>query len=195
MTRRSLAFIPVLLAAASLAHAANIPRPAPEFVIRMADDSQMLLSQMRGKVVAIEFLLTTCPHCKAASKVLTKLQNELGPKGLQCVGVAIDLMPKLNLPDFVIETGASYPVGYSEHDTAVKFMEHPAKLLLLVPQVMIIDRKGVIRALRGGEDDEFFKDEEKVLRAIIEPLLNERAAPVAKKSSPAKKAVVKKKTK
>jgi peroxiredoxin len=174
-----------------LAQAGNIPRPAPEFSFRLADDSQILLSQYRGKVLAIEFLLTTCPHCKVASKVLAKLQNELGPKGLQCFGIAIDLMPKLNLPGFVAETGATHPVGYSEYSAAVAFMEHPANIRLLVPQVMIIDRKGIVRAHRGGEDDEFFKDEEKVLRAIIEPLLIE---PAAAKSGVRKKAAANKKT-
>ena len=187
MIRRLLAVALVLLTAVSLAQAGNVPRPAPEFVIRLADDSQILLSQMRGKVVAMEFLLTTCPHCKVASKVLTKLQNEWGSRGLQCVGVAIDTMPKLLLPGFVAETGVSYPVGYSEYNTAVAFMEHPSILRLLVPQVLIIDRKGIIRAHRGGEDDEFFKDEEKVLRTIIEPLLNTRATPAAKKSAAKKK--------
>jgi peroxiredoxin len=187
LIRRLFAVALLLPTTLSLAQAGNIPRPAPEFVIRMADDSQILLSQMRGKVVAMEVLLTTCPHCKAASKVLTKLQNEWGPKGLQCVGVAIDVMPKLLLPGFVAETGVSYPVGYSEYNTAVAFLQHPVMLRLLVPQVMVIDRKGIIRAHRGGEDEEFFKDEEKVLRTIIEPLLNERTTPAAKRAVAKKK--------
>ena len=187
MIRRLLAVTLVLLTAVSLAQAANIPRPAPEFVIRLADDSQILLSQMRGKVVVMEFLLTTCPHCKVASKVLTKLQKEWGPRGLQCAGVAIDPMAKMLLPGFIAENGVSYPVGYSEYNTAVAFLQHPVMLRMLVPQVLIIDRKGIIRAHRGGEDDEFFKDEEKVLRTIIEPLLHERAAPAAKKSAAQKK--------
>jgi thiol-disulfide isomerase/thioredoxin len=194
VTRRFLTALLPLATVFPLAQAGNIPRPAPEFSIRMVDDSQILLSHMRGKVVAIEFLLTTCPHCKAASKVLTKLQNEWGPKGLQCIGVAIDLMPKLGLPGFVAETGASYPVGYSEYNAAVAFMEHPPQIRLLVPQVMVIDRKGIVRALRGGEDDEFFKDEEKVLRGIIGPLLNQGATPAAKRSGAVRKTAAKKKT-
>jgi peroxiredoxin len=189
---RTLAAVPILLTVVSLAQAGTIPRPAPEFVVRLTDDSQILLSQMRGKVVAMEILLTTCPHCKAASKVLTKLQNEWGPRGLQCIGVAIDVAPKLNLPGFVAETAASYPVGYCEYNTTVAFLQ-PDKPRMLVPQVMIIDRKGIIRAHRGGEDDEFFKDEEKVLRTIIEPLLNERTTPAVKKTGGLKKSVAKKK--
>lgn len=191
MTRRFSAVVVFLTGMLGLAQAGNIPRPASEFSFRLVDDSQILLSQYRGKVLAIEFLLTTCPHCMVASRILTKLQNELGPKGLQCIGIAIDVMPKLNLPGFVAETGATHPIGYSEYSAAVAFMEHPANMRLLVPQVMIIDRKGIVRAHRGGEDDEFFKDEEKVLRAIIEPLLNESAAA---KSGVRKKAAAKKKT-
>ncbi len=194
MIRRLLAVTSVLLTAVSFAQAENIPRPAPEFVIHMADDSQILLSQLRGKVVAMEFLLTTCPHCKAASKVLTKLQNEWGPKGLQCIGVAIDAMPKLLLPGFIAETGVSYPVGYSEYNTAVDFLQHPVMMRMLVPQVLIIDRKGIIRSHRGGEDDEFFKDEDKVLRTVIEPLLKERASPSARKTRVTKTSAAMKKT-
>jgi peroxiredoxin len=182
------------LTAVSLAQAANIPRPAPEFVIRLADDSQIPLSQMRGKVVVMEVLLTTCPHCKVTSKILTKLQKEWGPRGLQCAGVAIDTMARMLLPGFVAETGVSYPVGYSEYNTVVAFLQHPVMMRMLVPQVLIIDRKGIIRAHRGGEDDEFFKDEEKVLRTIIEPLLDERAAPPAKKTGGTQKSAAKKKT-
>ena len=185
MISPTLAAAPLLLNVVSLAWAGTIPRPAPEFVIRMTDDSQILLSQMRGKVVAMEILVTTCSHCKAASKVLTKLQNELGPKGLQCIGVAVDMAPKLNLPGFVSETGVSYPAGYCEYTITVAFLQHD-KPRMMVPQVLIIDRKGIIRAHRGGEDDEFFRDEEKVLRTIIQPLLNERTAPAAKKAGTAR---------
>jgi len=185
MVSRTLAVVPVLLIAVALAGAGTVPRRAPEFVITMTDDSRILLSKMRGKVVALEILVTTCSHCKAASRVLTKLQNELGPKGLQCIGVAVDVMPKLNLPGFVSETGVSCPVGYCEYATTVAFLQHD-KPRMMVPQVLIIDRKGIIRAHRGGEDDEFFKDEEKVLRTIIQPLLNERATPAAKKAGTAR---------
>ena len=32
----------------------------------------------------------TCPHCQAASKLMTKLQEEYGPRGFQAIDVAIN---------------------------------------------------------------------------------------------------------
>ena len=39
--------------------AAEVPRPSPEFVINLTNGPQKLLSEYRGKVVALEFISTT----------------------------------------------------------------------------------------------------------------------------------------
>jgi hypothetical protein len=39
--------------------AAEIPRKAPEFVIQLPDSKQLLVSQYRGKVLCLVFILTT----------------------------------------------------------------------------------------------------------------------------------------
>ena len=44
------------------AFTAPVPRKAAEVTITMNSGEQLLLSSLRGKVVALEFLLTTCPH-------------------------------------------------------------------------------------------------------------------------------------
>jgi len=46
------------LAAASLS-AVDIPRKAPEFVIETGPNKQILVSQYRGKVLCLVFILTT----------------------------------------------------------------------------------------------------------------------------------------
>ena len=57
------AFLGITLLAAD---AANI-RKAPELAFTIPSQGSKLLSQYRGKVVALEFIFTTCPHCQAAS--------------------------------------------------------------------------------------------------------------------------------
>lgn len=39
--------------------AAEIPRKAPEFAIQTADGKQLLVSQYRGKVLCLVFIITT----------------------------------------------------------------------------------------------------------------------------------------
>ena len=83
---RRLFFVAALCALAAFA-TETLPRKAPEFVIKLPNGPQKLLSQYRGKVVVLEFLITTCPHCKDTSRLMSKLQTEYGPRGLVCVGI------------------------------------------------------------------------------------------------------------
>ena len=48
-----------LLVAAVSAIGAQIPRPSPEFAIQMPNGQHELLSKHKGKVVVLEFMLTT----------------------------------------------------------------------------------------------------------------------------------------
>ncbi|HHN73215.1 MAG TPA: redoxin domain-containing protein, partial [Thermopetrobacter sp.] len=74
MKQRSLIAIGVVALLAVLPLSAiRVPRPAPELVFKLANGQEMKLSQFKGKVVALEFLLTTCPHCKRTSGVMRKM--------------------------------------------------------------------------------------------------------------------------
>jgi peroxiredoxin len=175
------------LAAAALA---QVPRPAPEFAMETANGKQWLLSQQRGKVVMIEFLLTTCPHCQQTSRVVQKLVNEYGPQGFVAVGCAINDMAKLLVPDFIRNYGLNYPVGWSLRDPVYEFLKHPYMQQLMMPTIVFVDKKGAIRAQHQGHED-FFRNEEPNLRNLITTLLREpatatKAAP-ARKTAPAKK--------
>lgn len=172
------------LAAASLV-GADLPRTAPEFQVRMTNGKDLLLSNFKGKVVVLEFLLTTCPHCQKASQTMNRLYKELGPMGMQPVGVAINDMANIYVDDYVKQFNLNYPVGFSPRDPVIEFLQHPVMMSLMMPQLVIIDRKGVVRYQYAGNDP-FFENEEKNLREILLPLLKP-AAPAAKPKAPAKK--------
>lgn len=161
---------------------AEVPRPAPEFVIKLPSGQQLLLSYYRGQVVALEFLLTTCPHCKTCSSLMDQLYKEYGAKGFQPLGVAFNPMAGLLVPDYVKELRLRFPVGAGEREPVLSFLQHSPIERMLVPQLVFIDRQGVIRAQHSA-DSPFFQDEEKNMRAQIEALLKEpggRKVPAAK---------------
>src|SRR6202012_2082480 len=91
------------VAAVSLVFADSLEnvRKAPELAYSVPGKGQQLLSQYRGKVVALEFIFTTCPHCQAASKYMTKLESELGSRGLQVIDVAVNPNADLLVENFV----------------------------------------------------------------------------------------------
>jgi len=167
-------FPPLLLCAASLATGAEVPRPSPDFAVFLNDGRQIHISEYKGKVVVLAFILTTCPHCQFTSQVLTNLQQEYGPRGFQVMASAIEDMAKMDVPDFVKRFQPAYPVGYNQREAAEDYLQHPVMFRLLMPQVVVIDRKGTIRAQYAGDDKFFEKSEqEKNFRDLIEPLLKE----------------------
>ena len=151
MTRRLLGIgIGLGVLAASLI-AAEVPRPTPELAIRLVNGQQVLLSHYRGKVVALEFLYTTCPHCQNCSVVLNRLYKEYQPRGFQALGVAINDSASLLVDDYVKQIQLTFPVGVGSREEAMSFLQHPLMEILYVPQLVFIDRKGAIRRSTEAE--------------------------------------------
>jgi peroxiredoxin len=147
--------------------AANIPRPAPDLTIKLTGGKTAQLSDYKGKVIALEFLLTTCSHCQSSSKKLSRLQQEYGLANFQAVGVAVNPMSHMLVPDYLKDFQLTFPVGYDVPETAHTFLEHPTTLRLLMPQLVLIDRAGNIRFQHTGDL------EESQMRSEIEKLLKE----------------------
>jgi thiol-disulfide isomerase/thioredoxin len=178
-----------LLASALSAVAAEIPRQAPEYVINLPGGQRDLLSKYKGKVVVLEFLLTTCPHCQQSAAVLSKLQREYGPK-VQILGVAIN--PDGDIPGFIRQYATGFQVGSNTRETALAFLQQSIMSSnFYVPQMVFIDRKGIIRAQYGGADPFLGASQEANIRGLIDKLLAEPGG--AKSASPAKTKPISKK--
>jgi peroxiredoxin len=151
------------------------PRKAPDLTITEPSGKQIPLASLKGKVCVIEFLFTTCPHCQKESQLLSKLQQEYGPRGLQVLGVAVNDNAAVLVPAFVQQFGVNYPIGYAPNDTMTSFMQISAMERWSVPQVAVIDRKGMIRAQTPYNGDPNLQTES-YMRNLIETLLKEGGA-------------------
>jgi thiol-disulfide isomerase/thioredoxin len=154
-------------------------RKSPEFVIKFVDGKQMLLSSLKGKVVALLMVHTTCPHCQRTSQVFTQLYKEYGPRGFQPVDAAFNTMANMYVADFVKNFNIGYPVGYSSPEDVMAYLNYNVMERYTVPQIVWIDRKGDIRSQTpaAGEDATLYT--EGYWRNMIETLLKEPAtAPV-----------------
>jgi peroxiredoxin len=149
-----------------------LPRKSPEFTITEGPNKESLLSSYRGKVVVLAFVHTTCIHCQQFSALLTKLHHELGPKGFQPIGVAWNSGAAALVPGFVKQIGIDFPVGYSDWDPIMSYLGFSVMDRPVVPLVVVIDKKGMIRAESPPQGDPNLQDEAK-LKALIESLLAE----------------------
>jgi peroxiredoxin len=167
-----------LLLAAWLGGAAagQIPRPAPEieFAPVTGGTGKRRLSEYRGKVVAIEFLLTGCPGCKLSARILSKLHREYAGRGFEVIGLAVDPGAAQRIPVFAAETGAMYPIAVYSDAAARQWLQVPLMLRMSYPQLAFVDRKGVLREHFRGEDPRMSPaSEEANIRKVVEALLAE----------------------
>lgn len=171
VSRRSLSLARASIFLPLLVWAAPVPRPAPEFAMSMEDGSKVSLKQYRGKVVLMAYVLTTCPHCQKATGSFKQLQAELGPQGLQVLEAAVEDDAKDHLANFKARFQQNFPVGWSDRPNVAPVLQPDPKKLTMMPQVVLIDRKGRIQAQFGGDDKIFEGDEVANLRALIRKYL------------------------
>ena len=163
-----------LVAVSLIAADTNAFRKAPELAFNVPGQGQKLLSQYRGKVVALSFIWTTCPHCQAESKVLTKLQQEYGPRGFQAIDVAVNDNADLKVENFAKDFQVNFPVGWALKDEMIAFMGWTSAYYV-VPQMVLIDRKGYIHYQTPQREDENWDKlmKEDAIRQHIEELLSQ----------------------
>lgn len=146
-----------------------VPRPAKEFDFVLPSGQHVLLSSLKGKVVIVQGLLYTCPHCQAMSQLLTKMQNEYGPRGFQAMGIAYDVDASIT-QNYINQYHVGFPIGYASTDTMLSFLGFSVIERFTVPQEVVIDRKGIIQAQSPPMSDGVLQQEPN-LRMWIEKLL------------------------
>jgi thiol-disulfide isomerase/thioredoxin len=177
---RFLAAAVLLSAALTLqAQAPPVLRPSPKFDVKFPDGNQLPLSSLKGKVVGLLFVHTTCPHCQRTSQVFTKLYQEYKPRGFEAVDVAFNTMANIYVKDFVKDYQIGYPVGFAAPDDVLNYLGFSVMERYVVPQIVWIDRQGNIRSQTPPMGDEKLL-QESYWRNMIETLLKEPAEPAKK---------------
>src|SRR5215475_3698352 len=115
MKKLSAAFCVVALMTAS---AADVPRKCPDFTLHTAG-KDLPLSQFKGKVVALAFISTTCPHCQNYTQTLSAIQKEYAAKGVQILATAFNDGAQTLLPAFVQQFQPAFPVTWEDRVSAL----------------------------------------------------------------------------
>jgi peroxiredoxin len=129
----------LLFAAATLA-AAQSPRKAPSFTLPDVNRKLYDLTDYRGKVVVLEIMQTTCPHCAAFSKVLEQIHKQYAGR--------VQVLAIVNPPDgpetmqkYIAANKVTFPLLFDSGQAAYTYVLTGQ---ISLPRVWIIDRAGMI---------------------------------------------------
>jgi peroxiredoxin len=164
-------YLPLLLIAFSV-WAGDTGRTAPPFTMLRVNQPSIHLSQYRGKVVVLAFILTTCANCQQFTVELNQVAHDYARHGVQFVECAINEELAQTLVDFQERFSPPYPLTFSSPAAVSVFFQRTVfdQTPLQVPYVVLIDRAGVIRAeFPGGS--EFFRNSGPNLRAHLDRML------------------------
>lgn len=178
MRMRHIASLATLLALSFPAVAAPaILRDSPEFTIVDPSGNKTPLSSFKGQVVVIEFLLIQCPSCLRVAQTINKLYGEMGGRGFRPIGIAFDnAVSEPAVRSFVQLLKINYPVGYTTSDQVDRYLGRSPVVRFQVPQLVVIDRAGMIRA-QSRPSGEANLTNENYLRDLVRELLDEGAPP------------------
>ncbi len=157
--------VPVAAPATS-AHTVDVSArpPAPRFTLNDLEGQPHSLDDWHGKVVLINFWATWCPPCVHEIPELVQLQQELGPQGLQVVGISDESAEAIR--GFMEKVSFNYPVlrnPLEQGDLSINYGNSQG----ILPYSVLIDRQGRIRQVyRGALQFD-------TLRSDLQPLLDE----------------------
>ena len=122
--------------------------PAPEIALSDVDGKPVRLSELRGRVVLVNFWATWCPPCRKEIPSLTRLQRMFKPEQLRVLAVNVG----------------------EDEETVFSFVPDPGFTILLdlksaslgawqvrsLPATFVVDPEGriVLRAVGGREFDD-----------------------------------------
>jgi peroxiredoxin len=138
---RAIVSLVVLLALSSCYSGSRPPRigkAAPDFTIRDSERA-VSLSQLKGKVVVLNFWATWCPPCIEEMPSLVRMQQRMQAKGVTVLAVSVDV------------DDSNYRRFLKDHNVnllAVRDPDQKSNALygtFKFPETYIIDRNGVMR--------------------------------------------------
>jgi thiol-disulfide isomerase/thioredoxin len=153
----------VSLMCVSLAGAAAVKGPAPNFTLKSMSGKNLKLSEMTGNVVLINFWASWCGPCREEMPLLNALHKKYAPLGFTVLGVNVEEQLD-GARDFLSNVPVDFPILLDNTNKVSRQYK-----VVAMPTTVVVDRDGNMRYLHEG----YKPGDEKKYRQMVKKLVRE----------------------
>ena len=153
----------ISLMCVSLAGAAAVKGPAPNFTLKSLGGKNLKLSEMTGNVVLINFWASWCGPCREEMPLLNALHKKYAPLGFTVLGVNVEEDVD-GAMSFLKNVPVDFPILLDNTNNVSKQYK-----VVAMPTTVVVDRDGNMRYLHEG----YKPGDEKKYRQMIKKLVRE----------------------
>ncbi len=117
---------------------AEVGKPAPDFALKDLQGNTVRLSDLRGKVVFLNFWASWCPPCRAEMPAMERLYEAMGGKDFAMLAVNVEDDLKA-VKNFVADHSHAFPVLLDP-----KAEVQDLYRVYRFPETFLIDKQGTI---------------------------------------------------
>jgi peroxiredoxin len=149
-------------------------RTSPDITLLTVDGEELPLAELRGKPLLVTFWSTTCSGCIREMPHLIRLYEELSPRGLEIVGIAMAYDPPSQVLAMRKSRRIPYPVALDINADAARAFGDVRQ----TPTSFLIDPDGriVYRKTGSMNTDKLRRD---ILAMLEQPGISQLTVPVS----------------
>ena len=153
----------ISLLCVSLAGAASVNGPAPNFTLKSLSGKNLKLSEMAGNVVLINFWASWCGPCREEMPLLNALHKKYQPLGFTVLGINVEEQTD-KARGFLSNYPVDFPILLDKENKVSKQYK-----VIAMPTTVVVDRDGNMRYLHEG----YKPGDEKKYRQMVKKLVRE----------------------